>query len=174
MSPNNFPDFSIHPSQCPYPLYRIHLQSHSSTVYEERNGFTCAADTGNINICNYTDMYGSLHNHLDWSSESPSHLISMFGTKSRAIRWARKYLVKNPGEEALIMEIDPFNITNSFGRRLPILRAGEIVKECPEFLPYWVEESYVNDEYLALYRIPGEAIMNVSPVLPWEFQIGGN
>ncbi|KAF3927529.1 hypothetical protein AA313_de0202628 [Arthrobotrys entomopaga] len=119
--------------------------------------FTCGS-SGRINILNYNDLYTSLSNHLNWYSKTPTRLISMFRTERRAMRWARKYLCKHPDSLAYIITINPREITNAAGKPIPLFGMKDIIERYPDMLPDGIEEPWVDDEYLALYKIPAKAI----------------
>ncbi|KAF3910464.1 hypothetical protein ABW20_dc0108281 [Dactylellina cionopaga] len=163
MAPNNLPDLRLNLDDYPDVLYRIHFPGRSATLYDPEEGFSCLA-TGRINVLNYNDLYNSLEAHLDWYSDTPTHLISMFRTKNRAIRWARKQLRRSPRQAAFIMTIDPQQITNKAGYHLPLLEMSDVADRYPDVLPDGIEERWVEDEFLALYKIPAEAIINVQRV----------
>ncbi|KAK6532266.1 hypothetical protein TWF281_006458 [Arthrobotrys megalospora] len=143
-------------------LYRIHLDT-SHTLYDSNNGFECPTRR-RIEICNYNQLAEELSDHLNWYSGQDTCFISMFGDESHAIQWARKALRKRKARTAHIMEIDPSEIRNAHGALLPILQVGEIISQYPDLLPDGTQESYFHDEFLALYKIPEEAIMNIRRV----------
>ncbi|KAF3901878.1 hypothetical protein ABW21_db0200535 [Orbilia brochopaga] len=152
LSPHDYPDV----------LYRVHLSGRSATNYDA-SGFHCLA-AGRIDICNYSQLADALEYHLDWYSGVPSHLISTFGTYNRAVRWARKQLRRFPGTSAYLMTIDPQEVTNARGRYNPILQVIDVVDQYPEMLPQNIREEWVDDEFLVLYKIPADAIIETQRV----------
>ncbi|KAK6518442.1 hypothetical protein TWF506_005596 [Arthrobotrys conoides] len=148
----------LNPKVYPPRLYRVHFPDVSHTLYSDAGGFECCAG-GRIDICSYNQLAKEFETHFDWYSDEPSHFISMFGTENHALNWARKQLRRGKAQIAMMMEIDPDEIKNAFGRYIPILRVSEVIENNPSLLPDGIEKDWVRDEYLALYKIPGEAIM---------------
>ena len=83
----------------------------------------------------------------------------MFGNKEHAENWARNQLRTSFAKYAWILEIDPEEILNSNGKKLPIIDMKRVLENARDLIPIGVEEEWIEDEYLALYRIPGKAIV---------------
>ncbi|KAK6341683.1 hypothetical protein TWF696_008751 [Orbilia brochopaga] len=156
-------DLKMDPQDYPNTLYRVHLEGRSATLWDPNIGFRCRA-RGYINICNYYQLSTALEDHLDWYSEEPSHLISTFSSRRRALYWAGKQIRRHPDANAYLMKIDPQKILNVAGEPIPILQVSHIIREYPEMLPDGIQEDWVNDEFLVLYKIPRGAIVSVKPI----------
>ncbi|KAK6347796.1 hypothetical protein TWF718_005621 [Orbilia javanica] len=141
----------------PNVLYRVHLPGISQTSYSHNMGFKCSA-RGHIDICNYGDLAGCLSSHLDNDPNQASHFISMFGSRDHAVHWARLKLRHGHATSAMVMEINPAEIKNVLGRSIPILKVSDVVEMYPEMIPYGADERWFDDEYLALYKVPAQAI----------------
>lgn len=85
----------------------------------------------------------------------------MFGTESHALNRARKRLDKGEANVAFMMEIDPSEIKNAYGRHVPILQVSDVIDQYPGLLPDGIEKHWVGDEYLALYRMPSWTLVGL-------------
>ncbi|KAF3154779.1 hypothetical protein TWF106_006022 [Orbilia oligospora] len=153
------PNPRLHPHEYPNYLYRVHFPGVSHTFYSDAGGFECCAG-GSIQICNYDHLAKELETHLNWYSNEPSYFISMFGTESHAINWARKKIEKGIAQDATLMVIDPDKIKNAYGNPIPILKVRDVIEQYPGLLPNGIKESWVRNEFLALYKIPARAIVH--------------
>ncbi|EGX52278.1 hypothetical protein AOL_s00043g67 [Orbilia oligospora ATCC 24927] len=153
------PNPRLRPHEYPNRLYRVHFPGVSHTIYSDAGGFECCAD-GFIQICNYDHLAEELEIHLNWYSDEPSHFISTFGTQSHAFNWAQKQIDKGRARDATVMVIDPDKIKNANGNPIPILGVQDVIEQYPGLLPNGIHESWVRDEFLALYKIPARAIVD--------------
>ncbi|KAF3274003.1 hypothetical protein TWF970_008207 [Orbilia oligospora] len=127
--------------------------------HDDAGGFKCCAK-GFIQICNYNHLAEELEIHLNWYSNEPSHFVSTFGTESHAINWAQKQIEKGIAQDATLMVIDPNEIKKTSGKPFPILKVQDVIEQYPELLPNGIRESWVRDEFLVLYKIPAQAIVD--------------
>ncbi|KAK6501128.1 hypothetical protein TWF481_008976 [Arthrobotrys musiformis] len=154
------PNPMLNPQQYPDVLYRVHFPEFSSTSYDDANGFVCTAP-GRINLCDYGQLAYELENHLVWNSGEPSHFVSMFGDKKHALAWAKKKFIRDKARVVEIMEINPFEIKNAYNKFIPILQLRDVMERYPDLLPRAADLEWTNDEFLALYKVPAEAILKV-------------
>lgn len=136
-------------------VYRVHRPS-AQTRYSFGEGFRSKNQT---TIVNYTSILSTFSlAHLHGATNISSPFISAYDNLSQAMRIAEYYSQKYD-EETWVVKIDTRHLA-----RGPVFRADAILAdEGKEELTGWDAELH-RGEYLIMYRIPPQAIVDETPV----------